>query len=209
MTEILTRAFVPELEVRSSGKGGDGRTIEGLAVPYGQAQRIDFDLTEQFARGAFNHQLRAPNRVKLGREHPLMGGSVIGKAIELRDDAAGLWGAWRVSATPAGDETLTLVRDGVLDELSVAFRERQNRTLDDGTVERVKADLFEVSVVLMGAYGRGAVVTGVRAGRCQECGHAAPYVPARELDVEPIAPAGTPRLDAARRALESLPALTA
>lgn len=197
------RSFTPDLEVRSAGKGGDGRTIEGIAVPYAQRQRITPELTEQFARGAFNHQLNAAHRVRLARDHVMLGGTVIGKAIELRDDAAGLWGAWRVSATPVGDETLTLVRDGVLDELSVGFRERQNRVIAGGVVERVKADLFEVSVVLQGAYGQGAAVTGVRqAGRCALCGH---HVPVD--DVPAPAPAGTPRLAAARQLAASLPTL--
>lgn len=162
MNAPLYRTFVPDLEVRAAGKGGDGRTIEGLAVPYDRAQRIDSQLVEQFARGAFNHQLTAPNRVLFTREHLSLGGSLIGKAVELRDDAAGLWGAWRVSRTSSGDETLALVEDGVLDELSVGFRARQDRRLPDGTIERVKADLVEVSVVLQGAYGRGATVSAVR-----------------------------------------------
>lgn len=196
--DVLTRAFVPELEIRSPGKGGDGRTIEGIAVPYGLAQRIDRDLTEQFRRGAFAHQVTAAHRVRLGREHPLLGGTVIGKATELREDASGLWGAFRVSATAAGDETLELVRDGVLDELSVGFRERQNRTLDNGVVERVKADLIEVSVVFMGAYGRGAVVTGVRSGLCAQC--AAP------LNAPPVQH-GRSGLAEARQILGGLPTL--
>lgn len=168
MTEII-RSFTPELEIRSAAKGGDGRTVEGIAVPYGRPQRIDSTLVEQFARGAFNHQLNAPNRVRFSREHLTFGGALIGKAMELRDDAAGLWGAWRVSATAAGDETLTLIEDGVLDELSVGFQERQNRRLDDGTIERVKANLVEVSVVLQGAYGRGALVSAVREAQPGGC----------------------------------------
>lgn len=174
MTEMI-RTFTPELEIRSAAKGGDGRTVEGIAVPYGRAQRIDSTLVEQFARGAFAHQLNAPNRVRFSREHVQLGGALIGKAIELREDAAGLWGAWRVSATRAGDETLELLKDGVLDELSVGFRDRQNRRLQDGTIERVKADLFEVSVVMAGAYGRGALVSAVRSGdegRTCSCGAA-------------------------------------
>jgi len=160
--DTLVRSFAPELEIRSAAKGGDGRTIEGIAVPYGRRQRISADLVEQFARGAFNAQLAAAHRVKFAREHPTHGGALIGRAVELRDDAAGLWGAWRVSATQAGDEALELARDGVLDELSVGFIERQNRRLDDGTVERVKAHLVEVSLVMQGAYGRDALVSAVR-----------------------------------------------
>jgi HK97 family phage prohead protease len=165
ITAPIIRGFTPDLEIRSAAKGGDGRTIEGIAVPYNRAQRIDAQLVEQFARGAFDHQLGAPNRVRFSRDHMDFGGSLIGRAVELRDDASGLWGAWRVSRTPAGDETLTLVEDGVLDELSVGFRERQNRRESDGTITRVKADLVEVSLVLQGAYGRTALVSAVRAAQ--------------------------------------------
>lgn len=173
MTDTLIRTFTPELQVRSSAKGGDGRTIEGIAVPYGQRQRIDSTLVEQFARGAFNAQLAAAHRVRFTREHMSHGGALIGRAIELRDDAAGLWGAWRVSATDAGEEALTLVRDGVLDELSIGFRTRQDRRLDDGTIERVTAHLVEVALVTDGAYGRGALVEAVRAqGQACTCGAA-------------------------------------
>lgn len=159
MSEMITRGFTPDLEVRSSG---DGRTVEGLCVPYGRRQRIHEGLTEQFARGAFASQVRAPNRVKFSRDHLVYGGTLIGRAVELRDDPAGLWGAFRVAATSAGDETLALVENGALDELSIGFRERQNRTLPDGTVERLRADLIEVSLVLEGAYGRKATVSAVR-----------------------------------------------
>lgn len=205
MTDQLIRTFTPELEIRSASKGGDGRTIEGIAVPYGQRQRIDQHLTEVFARGAFNHQLKAYHRVFFTRDHVALGGTIIGKAVELRDDAAGLWGAWRVSKTPVGEETLTLVQDGVLDELSIGFRERHggNRVLDDGTVERTKADLVEVSVVAQGAYGRGALIASVRehTGKtCNACGGPVALLPA--------SPQARNR-DRARQLLAQLPTLPA
>src|SRR5262245_53856753 len=117
------RAFRSDLEVRSAG---DGRTIYGIAVPYGAPTRINENLVEQFARGAFNHQLNAPNRVKVSREHQLLGGTLIGSASMLRDDAAGLYVELRAAKTPAGDETLELVREGALNQLSIMFREMQN-----------------------------------------------------------------------------------
>lgn len=159
MTENLFRAFSPDLEVRS---GGDGRTIQGIVVPWNAPTRIDQSLVEQFARGAFAHQMGKPSRVKLAREHALIGGSVIGAGSVMRDDAAGLYMELRASKTPTGDETLELVRDGALNELSIMFRERQNRRLTGGITERVKADLFEVAVVMQGAYGELATVSGVR-----------------------------------------------
>lgn len=177
MTDELIRQFTPELEIRAAAQGGDGRTIVGLAVPFGRPQRINATLTEQFARGAFNHQLRAASRVRFAREHLSLGGSLIGRTMLLRDDAAGLYGEFRVSKTPVGEETLELVKDGALTDLSIGFRERQNRRMPDGTIERTSADLREVSVVMEGAYGANAVVAEVRhAGDpdapCPHCGHA-------------------------------------
>lgn len=167
----LYRSFTPELELRSHG---DGRTIVGIAVPYQRPQLISYGLTEQFARGAFNAQIAAShqrvrgvgmpgNRVPFARDHMALGGTLIGRASLLRDDSAGLYGEWKVSATPAGDETLELVRDGALSNLSIAFREGQNRPLPGGVIERVTAELREVAVVLEGAYGESALVSAVRA----------------------------------------------
>jgi HK97 family phage prohead protease len=164
------------LELRSAAAGGDGRTVVGIAVPYGVPKRIDDQLVEQFARGAFADQLehahraaapggRPSYRVHFAREHVQQGGTVIGKAVEIREDGGGLFTALRVSKTPAGEEALALIEDGVLDELSVGFRTRPawSRRLPDGTIERTRAELFEVSIVLRGAYDRDAVVSGVRA----------------------------------------------
>jgi phage head maturation protease len=103
------------------------------------------------------------------------------------------------SKTPVGEETLTLVSDGVLDGLSVGFRARKDRVDEDGTVVREKADLVEVAVVLEGAYGRGALISGVRQRSEQVCdvcgGTGMPGHPA------------APNLTAARQLLAQLPPL--
>lgn len=160
------RTFQPDLEVRAAAQGGDGRTVVGIAVPYGRAQRIHEDLTEQFAHGAFDGQIRAMTHrgqgVPFTREHLPFGGTLIGATRLLRNDAAGLYGEWYVSKTPAGDETLELLRDGALSHLSIGFRERKNKRLPDGTIERTRAELREVAVVMEGAYGEAAMVSGTR-----------------------------------------------
>ena len=184
MSELFTRTFSTELEIQTRAKGGDGRTIVGIAVPYGQAKRINPRLVEQFARGAFNRSIKSARRIPFTRDHLPMGGTLIGRAVELRDDAAGLYGEWRVSNTPAGEETLELVRDGVLSELSIGFREGQNKTLSGGVVERVSAELREVAVVMEGAYGELATVGGVRSDEGEQS-----------------------RLDRSRQVLASLPEL--
>lgn len=159
MTDVEYRTFTPDLEVRS---GGDGRTIYGIAVPYNTPVRISDQLVEQFARGAFNHQLREPHRVVFSREHLDLGGTLIGTATLLRDDAKGLYVELRASRTPVGDDTLELIKDKALRHLSVGFERRQNRRVVGGVTERVTANLREVAATLQGAYGDLAMAMGVR-----------------------------------------------
>lgn len=161
MSEYQYRSFAPDLQVRS---GGDGRTIMGIAVPYNAPTKIDDNLVEEFVRGAFNHQLGAPSKVKFAREHMLLGGTLIGAASLLRDDPAGLYVELRTSRTPVGEETLELVKDGALNQLSIMFQARQDRRAPGGITQRVKAHLGEVAVVMQGAYGELAAAVGVRSG---------------------------------------------
>lgn len=169
MSDIIFRtmaALGSDVQVRSDG---DQRVIEGLAVPYGVETRIDPRLVESFARGAFRNQVKDPARVPLFREHGPMGGTLIGKVLSLRDDASGLYFEARVSPTAAGDETLALVKDGVLDSVSIGFRTGQDKRLDNGTIERRSATLTELAVVGNPAY-KSAKITGTR-GACPTCGY--------------------------------------
>lgn len=169
MSDLLYRAFEPELALRASG---DGRTVEGRAVPYNVEQRINARLTEVFVPGAFAHQMRAAHRVPFTYLHLPHGGAIIGKTVQLREAGDGLYGEWRVSRTQRGDETLELIKDGLLTQLSIGFREYPgtNKMRASGTVEYTRADLLEVAVVPEGAYGANAVITGTR-GPCPTCGH--------------------------------------
>lgn len=204
MNTLITRAFAPELEVRAKG---DGRTIFGIAVPYHTPQRIDPTLTEEFLVGAFDNQLRAAgargfeSMCRFTREHYDHGGSLIGATRMLRDTPDGLYGEWYVSRTPLGDETLELVKDGALRELSIGFREGQNRRRTDGVVQRVTATLHEVAVVMAGAYGEAAAAAGVRSRQngehCSTC----------TCTVAQRAEAATDSLTAVRSILAGLPAL--
>jgi HK97 family phage prohead protease len=161
MTERLERSSAADLEIRS-----DGRTVAGIAVPYGEAAEIrsaQGTYRETFQHGAFARTIseRGPERVKFlalhGRDRlPL------GRATLLREDAAGLYGEFRVSKTNDGDQVLELIRDGALDALSIGFRPmRDEWSTDNRSVTRVEAALHEVSVVAFPAY-ENALVAGVR-----------------------------------------------
>jgi HK97 family phage prohead protease len=159
--EHLNRAHQADLEIR-----GDGRTVVGIAVPYDTPTLIrdhTGSYNELFRRGSFAKTItERGDRVKFLAQHDRRS-MPLGRATLLREDAAGLYGEFRVSATQAGDEALELIRDGALDGLSIGFRPIQQKRSKDGTmVERTEAGLDEVSAVTFPAYD-GAVIAGVRA----------------------------------------------
>lgn len=162
MAELFHGTVAPDLEVRSSG---DGRTIFGIAVPWDTPQKINDNLTEQFNPAFSDDQIRENNPLDVwfAREHVKLGGSLIGTTQVMRRDGAGLYVELRTSKTPLGEETLELVRDGALREMSVMFRPDLNRRLPGGIVERVRGRIKEVAIVLQGAYGKTAMAAGVRA----------------------------------------------
>jgi hypothetical protein len=159
----LTRDFVADIEIRSDGTG---RTVHGILVPYGQVARVSDGgpaYEEEFASGAFARDIAARagdfRGVKLLLQHDHR--DPIGRAVDLRDDAAGLYGAFRVSNIARGEEALELLRDGVLDSFSIGFRALHSTRRGTVTV-RERAGLRESSLVTFPAYA-GALVAGVRA----------------------------------------------
>ena len=164
----LIRDFVADIEIRSDGTG---RTVHGILVPYNTLARVSDGgpaYEEMFAPGAFARDIEARNGdyrgVKFLYQH--QHDEPIGRAVELRDDAAGLFGALRVAKTSKGDEVLELLREGVLDSFSIGFRPIDPAPGDplniNEPVVRVKAGLRETSVVTFPAYA-GALIAGVRA----------------------------------------------
>ena len=176
------RSYTPDLEVRSTKRG---REVTGIAVPWDVETEIDEYLIEGFRRGAMDHQFPAAHRVAFSREHIKLGGSLIGRGLEMRNDAAGLWVKLLASRTPLGEETAQLLDDKALRQLSVAFeprrrvvtrsaaqvRNRAGQLVDSrgrSTVWRTRVDLREVAVVMEGAYGDLAAALAVRHKKQEE-----------------------------------------
>ena len=165
MGDILRRSWAPHLDLEIRG---DGRTVYGLAVPYDTPTPIrdrSGAYDEVFRMGAFADTIRQRGeRVKflLNHDRQVL---PLGKATALREDPAGLVGEFRVSSTAAGDEALELIRDGVLDALSIGFAPTPGGDRGvpgrDPIVERLAVKLMEVSAVAFPAY-EGALISGVR-----------------------------------------------
>lgn len=148
----------------------DEGTFTGIVAPYGVEGEIAPKLWEVFERGAFAAAVNAPGRIKvMSPDHT---GVVIGHATELRDQATGLEGTFRISRTIAGLDTLTLLRDDVLTELSCEFVPLPNEfTVEKrgggALVRHRRSRLVGVSPVRLAAY-EDAQVLSVRDASAKE-----------------------------------------
>jgi HK97 family phage prohead protease len=145
----------------------DERLVELRAVPYGVETRLGPRLYESFAPRAFAAASKDPARITLYAGHSTDGGTAVGRAEVVEDTADGVVIRARVSDTAAGNDLLTLARDGVLGEASIEFHpiEEDMRVTtrgDDTVVRHRRAHLLGVALVPHGAYGQAATVLRVR-----------------------------------------------
>lgn len=146
---------LPATILERADDGGDGRTVEIRIMPWGQVADTP-EGREAFERGAFAGT--DPGRVTI--ESQRHGGTLVGRgvALEEREDAAYL--AARISETPAGDELLTLIRDGVISDASVSYKPVKTARRK-GVLNRQAVDLWRVAIVERGTYP-GAGVLAIR-----------------------------------------------
>lgn len=158
--EIL-RAFPATFEL------GDGRTVIGRCVPYGVSATVadppEFvPYLERFAPGAFRKAAQAGGHwIELRHEHGEGILDRIGRARSLRDEPDGLYGEFEVLPGEPGNQALELVRAGILSGMSISAKVDRSQTLEDGTVERIKATLRHVGLTSTPAYA-GAEVLAMR-----------------------------------------------
>lgn len=147
---------------------GDGRTLVSRLVPFNEVATVSDNggppYQEMFVRGAFSRQRSAAHRIKafLNFRHGQSMSDQIGfaKSVEERED--GLHGELRVLEGSDGDKALQLVREGMLDGLSIEFRVPPGGSrVVNGVVQRVRAHLDGVALVPRGAYA-GAQVLAMR-----------------------------------------------
>jgi HK97 family phage prohead protease len=139
--------------------------ITGTATKFDQVVDRGEGLGLEIAPGAFAAAAKDPGRVKILWQHDIE--SPIGHLTALTRVGDRLDVDGRIStsaAVPRAAEALALLRDGVIDELSVGFEWLQwvEREADGRHIFRVeRARLLEVSVVTFGALERDATVKTV------------------------------------------------
>lgn len=146
-------------EYKVSLASDDSRTLEGLAVPYERETKLGAGYYETIAADAYQPD-GGVGSIKLLWRH----GEVIGAGTAV-SSPDGVPIQARISQTSAGDDAYQLLKDGVVDSLSIGFIPLEyEETWDDDQnlhVRQKLIDIKEVSLVPWPAYD-DAKVTKVR-----------------------------------------------
>jgi HK97 family phage prohead protease len=122
------------------------REFEGYASTYKR------DLVgDQVVKGAYQKTLaeRLPNnKIKILYQHS----DAVGLPLEMYEDSKGLYVRGKISNTTLGNDMLELMKDGVLDEMSIGYDVVADDISEDGSTRLLKElKLYEVSIVTFGA----------------------------------------------------------
>ena len=83
----------------------------------------------------------------------------VGKSLELREDDVGLYVRGYLSATAMGSDMRQLVRDGVIDELSIGYDPKVYEYDADGHRHLKDVELLEISLVPWAANSRAKILS--------------------------------------------------
>lgn len=86
----------------------------------------------------------------------------IGVPLEMKEDEKGLYLKAKISDTSLGQDVKVLLKDGVLNELSIGYDTIQEAFDEDGNRHLKEVDLWEVSVVTW-AMNQEATISGYKA----------------------------------------------
>jgi uncharacterized protein len=148
-----------DLELKADGD-------EGEFTGYGSVFEVVDSQGDKIAKGAFTKSLMS-RMPKMLWQHDM--GEPIGKWIEAREDAKGLYLKGKLSlGTARGRDAYALMKDGALDGLSIGFRVPSGGMSREGNMRLLKEiDLWEVSLVTIPALSV-AMVEGIKSGEFAE-----------------------------------------
>ena len=132
--------------------GGEGRSLAGALVRYGDVAVLPWGVRERIEPGAFGADVVESDvvlNVHHDRSRPIA--RTQGGGLELTDGADALAMSADLPETREADDALALVRAGVLRGLSVEFRVLDER-LENGTRVITRARLEGAGVVDKPAY---------------------------------------------------------
>jgi hypothetical protein len=133
----------------------DGWEVAGYASTWSR------DLGDDIVHpGAFKATLEGGGKVRFLFAHDAA--QVLGRPLELKEDATGLFGRFRISKTRLGQDVHTLLSDGALDSFSIGFIPRDFDRDEKSGVRNLRGlDLLECSLCAL-PMNPAATVTHVK-----------------------------------------------
>jgi HK97 family phage prohead protease len=138
-TKASDRARV---ELKASG---DQWEVQGYCSTFSTTPDLMGDVV---APGAFLDSLAKRTPILLW-QHQI--DSPLGRAIEVREDARGLWGRFSIAKTDKGRDARELVAAGLVSNFSIGFNALEHTFRADGARVLKKIDLYECSLVTLAA----------------------------------------------------------
>jgi HK97 family phage prohead protease len=142
----------------TAGKGAGRREISGVAVPYNVEATVASGQSVIIKPGALPVEGKAP-RLFMYHDSTMP----VGVVTERVDTADGMMFTAKVSASSQGQDAMTLLTEGVIDQVSIGINPTQFSYDDKGTMIVEAADWIELSLVPVGAFGDAAAITEVAA----------------------------------------------
>ena len=157
---------IKSFSLKDGGVDIDARTFEGYASTWDKDLVGDIIMPGAFTK-SINEAFPA-KRIKVLWNH----GEPIGMPIEMREDERGLFVKGKISKTARGDEVLELMRDSVVDTMSIGFTIPAGKSELSGDVRIIReVRLIEFSPVTFAANPMAAITDVKRLGemlRAQE-----------------------------------------
>lgn len=130
-------------EVKATDENG---TFEGYAAVF----RNTDSYRDVIEPGAFKKTIQESKRVKVLWQHDPH--TPIGKPIQMEEDNHGLYVKAKISQTSLGRDVVQLMKDGVIDELSIGFNTIKDEWDNEKNVRRIhEVRLWEFSPVTFAA----------------------------------------------------------
>lgn len=133
-----------QMQFKAEGLDEQG-IFTGYASVFGVVD-LDNDVVEP---GAFAESLKsgtASNGVLIFAQHD-DGRLPLGRSLELREDKKGLYIKGQISETGLGRDYRQLIRDGVLDQMSIGYIAQDYDVDEKGVRHLHQVDLLEISIV--------------------------------------------------------------
>jgi HK97 family phage prohead protease len=150
MMEYQVKSF--DFEVKAT----NNNEFEGYASIF---DNID-SHRDVIEKGAFAKTIKENKRVKILWQHDPW--QPIGKPTAMSEDSKGLHVKGKISETELGKQAIILMKDGVIDELSIGFNTVKDEWDSKQAVRRIKeVKLWEFSPVTFASNDQ-ALITGVK-----------------------------------------------